>query len=172
MVNNQNDPLYSRQVIEFITVANEFCIFSEKINDYTRDDIITYYLRIIPLLYLKGSLIKDITPENPDNNERFVLEEDWENLLNAVRNKLYPDDNFWIAADPHDVDTEAEKSSISECIADIYQDMKDFIMLYQKNTRSAKENAVHEVFINYPGHWGPALTKALYALHLLYADTL
>ncbi len=74
MVNNQNDPLYSRQVIEFITVANEFCIFSEKINDYTRDDIITYYLRIIPLLYLKGSLIKDITPENPDNNERFVLE--------------------------------------------------------------------------------------------------
>jgi len=28
--------------------------------------------------------------------------------LNAVRNKLYPDDNFWIAADPHDVDTEAK----------------------------------------------------------------
>ncbi len=167
---NQNDPVYSKQVLEFLTVANEFCMFSEKASDYSKEDIVTYYLRIIPLLYLKGSLLKDINPQNPELNERFVLEEDWEALLNIIRNKLYPDDHFWVAADPHDVDTEAEKSSIAECIADTYQDMKDFVMLYQKSTRDAKENAIHEIYTNFPGHWGPSLTKALYALHFLYVD--
>lgn len=169
-MNNSNDPVYTKQVIELLTVANEFCLFTQKIDDYSKEDIITYYRRIIPLLYLKGSLIQDVVPENPDLNERYVLEEDWEQLFNKLRNKLYPDDHFWICADPHNEDTEAEKASIGECIADVYQDMKDFLMLYQKNMQGAKENAVHEVYINFPIHWGPALTKALYALHLIYTD--
>lgn len=165
-----NHPVYAKQVIELLTVANEFCLFSQKIEDYSKDDIISYYRRIIPLLYLKGTLIEDIEPQDPDLNERFVLEEDWELLFNTLRNKLYPDDHFWICHDPHNADTEAEKASIAECIADVYQDMKDFLMLYQKNLTGAKENAVHEVFSTFPSHWGPALTKALYALHLIYME--
>lgn len=170
IVNNQNDPVFSKQVIELLTVANEFCLFTQKVDEYSKSDIITYYRRIIPLLYLKGSLIQDVTPENPDANERFVLEEDWEALFNIVRNKLYPNDHFWVCADPHNEDTEAEKSSIAECIADCYQDMKDFVMLYQKNLKDARENAVHEVYMNFTNHWGPALTKALYALHILHSE--
>jgi len=165
-----NHPVYAKQVIELLTVANEFCLFTQKIEDYSKEDIISYYRRIIPLLYLKGTLIADIEPQDPDLNERFVLEEDWEVVFNTLRNKLYPNDHFWVCQDPHNEDTEAEKASIAECIADVYQDMKDFLMLYQKNLTGAKENAVHEVFINFPSHWGPALTKALYALHLIYME--
>lgn len=166
---NPNNPVYTKQVIELLTVANEFCLFTQKIEEYSKEDILIYYRRIIPLLYLKGSLVKDVIPENPELNERFVLEEEWETIFNTIRNKLYPDDHFWVCADPHHEDTEAEKSSIAECIADCYQDMKDFLMLYQKNTIDAKENAVHEICQNFPTHWGPALTKALYALHLLFS---
>lgn len=153
-----------------LTVANEFCLFTEKLSDYSKADIITYYRRIIPLLYLKGSMVKDILPENEELNERFVLEEEWEYVFNTLKNKLYPNDHFWICANPHDEDTEAEKASIGECIADCYQDMKDFIMLFQKTSHNAKENAVHELCQNFPTHWGPALTKSLYALHLLYME--
>lgn len=166
-MNQSNNPVYNKQVIELLTVANEFCLFTQKIDEYSKDDIITYYRRIIPLLYLKGTLLQDVLPENPELNERFVLEEDWESLFNLLKNKLYPNDHFWICADPHNEDTEAEKASIAECIADTYQDMKDFVMLYQKNMIGAKQNAVHEVHLNFANHWGPALLKALYALHLL-----
>jgi hypothetical protein len=168
---NQNDPVYTKQVVEILTVANEFCLFTEKADSYSKVDIITYYRRIIPLLYLKGSLVKDVTPENEELNERFVLEEDWQAVLNTIRNKLYPNDHFWVCADPHSEDTEPEKSSLGECIADCYQDMKDFLMLYQKNSHGAKENAVHELCQNFIYHFGPALTKALYGLHLLVLDT-
>lgn len=171
-MNNSNDPVYTKQVLELLTVANEFCLFTEKISDYTKEDIITYYRRINPLLYLKGSLLKDVLPENPELNERFVLEEEWEALFNILRNKLYPNDHFWICAEPHNEDTEAEKASIAECIADCYQDMKDFVMLYQKNLIGARQNAVHEVYNSFSNHWGPALLKSLYALHLLYQDAL
>lgn len=167
---DQNDPVYTKQVAELLTVANEFCLFTEKAENYSKADIITYYRRIIPLLYLKGSLVKDVIPENEELNERFVLEEDWQGVLNSIRNKLYPNDHFWVCSNPHDEDTEAEKSSIGECIADCYQDMKDFLMLYQKNSHGAKENAVHEICVNFINHWGPALTKALYAFHLLFLE--
>lgn len=169
-VNEQTDPAFSRQVLETLTVANEFCLFTEKAGEYSKSDVLTYYRRIIPLLYLKGELVKDVIPENEELNERYVLEEEWESIFNTIKNKLYPDDSFWICANPHDADTEAEKSSLAECIADCYQDLKDFITLYQKNRHSSKENAVHTLCTNFPEHWGPALTKALYALHLLYIE--
>lgn len=168
-VDNNNNPAFTKQVVELLTVANEFCLFTQKVSDYSKEDIVVYYRRIIPLLYLKGSLVKDILPQNAYLNERFVLEEEWETVFNNIRNKLYPDDHFWVCADPHSEDTEAEKASIAECIADCYQDMRDFVMLFQKNLQDARENAVHEVVINFNNHWGPAFTKALYALHFLSA---
>ncbi|MCB9016719.1 MAG: DUF5063 domain-containing protein [Lentimicrobiaceae bacterium] len=164
----ENDPVFTKQIIEFLTVSNEFCHFTEKVAEYSKEDIIDYYRRILPLLYLKGSLVKSVTPSSPDDSERFVTEEEWELLFNTIRNKLYPDDHFWMSSDPHDEDAELEKAGIGECIADIYQDMKDFLTLYQKNRYTAKENAVHDICTYYHDHWGPAATKALYALHLLF----
>jgi len=164
----ENDPVFTRQIIEFLTVSNEFCHFCEKVEEYSKEDIVDYYRRILPLLYLKGSLVKPVTPTEPDGSERFITEEEWEILYNTVRNKLYPDDHFWISSDPRDENSEVEKAGIGECIADIYQDMKDFLVLYQKNRHAAKENAVHDICLQFSDHWGPAATKALYALHLLY----
>lgn len=161
----ENDPVFTRQILEFITVSNEFCHFTEKAGDYTKEDIVDYYRRILPLLYLKGSLIKTVHPSDPEAAERFVTEDEWESLLIILRNKLYPDDHFWVSSNLMDENAEIEKSSIAECLADIYQDMKDFLTLYQKNFYTAKENAVANVCLHFNEHWGPAVIKAMLALH-------
>ena len=160
-------PVYSRQVVELLTVANEYCLFIEKAEEYSKADIINYFRHVLPLLYLRASLVPPLTPSNPEESERYVIEEVWESLFNSIRNKFYPDDHFWMSQDAHDETTDIEKFSLGECLADIYQDMKDFLMLYQKK-HSSRENAVANIAMWFRERSGLSIIRAQYALHLLY----
>lgn len=160
-------PVYSKQVVELLTIANEYCLFVEKADDYSKQDIVNYFRHILPLLYLKASLLPVISAANPDESERYVIEEVWECIFNSFRNKLYPDDHFWMCQDAHDETTDIEKFSLGECLADIYQDMKDFVMLYQKK-HSSRENAVANVETWFKERTGLTIIRAQFAFHLLY----
>ena len=152
--NIAQDPVFNRTVIEFLTVANDYCLFVEKAHKYKLNDILDYLQKIAPLIYLKGSMLPEVEPENPDADERFVTEENWEIIFNDMRDKFDDKDHFWFIDDPTFIDTEISKGSISELLADIYQDLKDFVMLYQKNTFNAKQNAVKSCKSLFARNWG------------------
>ncbi len=165
------EPVYNRNVIEILTVANEYCLFIEKTEEYRKDEIINYLHNICPLLYLKGVMLPSIQVDDPDANERFVTEEQWEKIFNELRTKLLPDDEFWYINEWTFVDSEISKGSIAENLADIYQDMKDFVILYQKNTLTAKQNAVNSCKVLFEVNWGPKILQVQKALHyLLYKN--
>lgn len=155
----------SKSVLEMVTVAHEFCLFMEKVDSYPKEDVLNYFQKIIPLLYLKGSLLPDIEVSDETYLERFVTAETWEIVFNDVRNKLKPDDEYWVLE--YSDDTEAVKASISENLTDTYQDLKDFVILYSKNTQTARENAASECKLHFETHWGIRLINALKAIHLL-----
>ncbi len=166
-----NDASYSKHVIETLTVANEYCMFIEKAHEYSKNDLIYYFSKILPLLYLKGSLLPDIEAEYPEANERYVTEENWEIIFNDLQEKLSKEDKFWYINEKEFIDNEISKGSISECLTDIYQDLKDFIMLYQKNSVFAKQNAVKSFRYLYMVNWGYKSLIALKALHSIkYPD--
>lgn len=165
------EPEVSRSVIEMLTVANEYCLFAEKIENYTRDDVIGYFQKICPLLYIKGVTLPYIEPENPDANERFVTEENWEKIFNDMKEKLGKDDINNIT--DYNDNNSLSKISVAEFIADIYQDMKDFVLLYQKNTKSARENAVAECRLLFERHWGYRIIEVQKIFHqLIYKDSI
>ena len=166
-----NDASYSKQVLETLTVANEYCMFIEKVHEYSKDDIINYFSKILPLLYLKGSLLPDIEVEHPEVNERFVTAENWEILFNDIYKILSKEDQFWYVNEKEFIDNEISKGSISECLTDIYQDLKDFVMLYQRNSVFSKQNAVKSLRYLYMINWGFKALIALKALHAIkYPD--
>ena len=157
--------VYSKNVLEFITVANEYCLFVEKSENYTKEDIIHYMLKICPLIYLKGALL----PISEDNEfeipERYVTEELWESIYKPVSTKLGKDDTYWSISNNDAGEHVPLMASIADNLADIYQDLKDFIMLYSKGTHAAKENAVAECQKLYETHWGSKIVNAHKALH-------
>ena len=60
---------------------------------------------------------------------------------------------------------------LAELITDIYQDIKDFILLYQKNTFSAQENALLACRRNFYERWGKHITFLMPYLHqILYPN--
>lgn len=166
-----DDITLSKSVIEMATVANEFCYFFETLEKKDKETILDFTQRILPLLYLKGTLLPEVTPNNPEANERFVTEEQWERIFTELRDKFGKDDEFWVIDPQYINETEPLKASLSENIADIYQDMKDFLMLLQKNTLAARENAISECSILLGNHWGYRVGNIFSRIHhLIYFE--
>lgn len=164
-----DDITLSKAVIEMATVANEFCYFLENAEKKEKEDVFEFMQRILPLLYLKGSLLPLVEPEYPEANERFVTEEQWERIFTELRDKFGKDDEYWIIDPQYINETEPLKASLSENITDIYQDMKDFIFLLQKNTLAARENAIEQCRILHGTHWGYRVGNLFTRIHhLLY----
>jgi len=162
---------HSRQVIEMLTVANEYCLFIEKAEEYTKDQLLGFLQKVTPLLYIKGALLPETEVSNPDADERFVTEEQWSNVFADLKTKFGDDDTFW-AFDPMNFSPDdSRKLSLAELLADAYQDMKDFVLLYQRNTTISQENAAAAIRNLFFTHWGSRLATALGHLHYLcYRD--
>lgn len=166
-MSSTEDKTLSKSILEMLTVANEFCFFLENIEKKNVDEILNFLYRILPLLYLKGTLLPEIQVENPEANERFVTSEQWENTFYSLRELLGNKDEYWVIDPQYINENEPLKASLSENMTDIYQDMKDFVTLYQKNSFAARENAVKECGILFKNHWGYRITNSLTKIHYL-----
>lgn len=160
------NPVTSSNVLDMYTVANEFCIFTEKAEKYNPEEVIQYYVKICPLLYLKGAILPVVESDEEYFGERFVNEDQWENIYNSLLSVFIANDDFFTLSYENS-DNIALKASISEHLTDVYQDLKDFVLLYQKNLDYAKQNAVHECRKLFITHWGVRIAALLPALHTI-----
>ncbi|MCX6249944.1 MAG: DUF5063 domain-containing protein [Bacteroidetes bacterium] len=164
---NSNNPVFSKSILEMITVANDYCLFIEKSADYSRDELLNYLQKICPLIYLKAALLPDIDVEDEDAVEHFVNEEQWEGLFTVLRGKLAADDSYYFIDHHEKTHQDAVKASLAENITDIYQDLKDFLLLYLKPLTTSKENAVRDCKRLFETRFGYRLVNAHTAIHYL-----
>jgi hypothetical protein len=162
-----DDPVYSRKVLEMLTVANEYCLFLEKAEDYTAEELLNFLQKISPLIYLKSVLLPDIEVEDEDAVEHYVSEEQWESLFNILYNKFGEKDQFFFVDHHERSHNDPVKGSLAESFTDIYQDMKDFLLLYQKPMKAFKENAVKECKRLFETRYGYRLINAQSAIHCM-----
>jgi len=163
---SDSDTASSASVIDMFTVANEFCIFTEKAEKYNPEEVLQYYAKICPLLYLKGAILPVVEADEDYFGERFVNEDQWESIYNSLLSVFRGKDEFYTLS-YENADTNPLKASLSEHLADVYQDLKDFVLLYQKNLAYAKQNAVYECRTLFISHWGPRIAALLPALHVI-----
>jgi len=157
---------YSRNVVEFVAVSNEFCKYAERASELKGDDMLRILQRILPLLYLKASLLPQLEPVFEDGNEKFVTEQDWIKVHDTLREKFGTADEYLEVFDDKMKDSEGPlTSSISENMTDIYQDIKDFLLLYQTGTDEVMNDAIWECRLNFETIWGQKLLNALRAIH-------
>lgn len=159
--------IQSRQVLELITVANDFVSFIEKSEDYTKEQILNYLHRVFPLLYIKASLIPDIEVSDEEAIEHYVTEEQWESVFNLIHKALEKEDIYYYIDLHEHTHQDAIRASIAENVADLFQDLKDFLVLYQKPVYTFKENAIREVKQLFITRFGFILVNGLTAIHYL-----
>jgi len=167
-----NRLIYSKNVIEFITVANEFCSFLERADEMESADFLGRLQKLLPLLYLKASLIPELEFDAEDDLEKYVTEVYYNIILQKVAEHTAAGDDYQEVFLPGMQFSEtALTSSISENIADIYQDIKDLVMSFRTLNDEVMEQALCECQQNFARIWGQKLVNCLRALHnLIYSE--
>jgi len=161
-----SDPVYSRNIVEFVAVANEFCKYAEHASELKGDELLKILQRILPLMYLKASLLPQLNPFFEDGNEKFVTESDWTGIDETLKEKFGTANDYLEVFDEKINESEGPVvSSISENMADIYQDLKDFLLLYQTGTGEVMNDAVWECRMNFENFWGQKLVNSMRAIH-------
>ena len=160
--------VYSVNVIEFVTVANEYCATLETMDDLNRKDFVHKMQKIFPLLYLKASLLPETEDMLEDEPEKFVAEDDYNYLHRKLLAKLGEHDSYLEVFDPlMQYSEEPVEGSLAENMADIYQDLKDFIISYRMGTVEVMNDALWVCRNNFKEYWGQRLVNGLRALHNL-----
>jgi Domain of unknown function (DUF5063) len=163
---NRSKPIFSRNVVEFVAAANEFCKYQEHASEIKGEEMLKILQRILPFLYLKASLLPDLEPFFEDGNEKFVTESDWLRIHDTLREKFGTANDYLEVFDEKINDTEGPVvANLAENMADIYQDLKDFILLYQTGTEEVMNDAVWQCKLNFENYWGQKLTNSLRAIH-------
>lgn len=162
----KQNQVYSSGVFEFVAAANEFCKYAEHASEIRGGELLRILQRLLPFIYIKASLLPALEPVFEDGNEKIVTEADWDRVREAFRKQFGSADDYLELADMKINETEdIVPSSISEDMADIYQDLKDFLIPYQTGTEEVMNDAVWECRMNFENIWGQKLVNSMRAIH-------
>jgi hypothetical protein len=160
--------VYSKNVIEFVTIAKEYTAFVEQSSNFESHDFIDKTLKILSLLYLKTNLLPVVEPLSDEGNEKYVTELDWQYIRNGVQLQLADNDIYLDFFDSEMNETpEPVSCSVSENLSDIYQDLKDFLEIYQLGNEELSNDAIYECNESFKNYWGFKLVNSLRILHHL-----
>jgi len=168
----KNNPVYSKDVLEFVRVANDYSQCVERAESFKITEFIDKAHKLMALLYLKAANLPELDSKFENMNQRFVNEQDYNYIRQKVLKKLGQYDSYEeVFTQLHEESDDAVSASISENMADMYQDIKDFLLLYEIGTEDVMYEAIWECRQSFKTYWGQRLTNGLRALHFLrYSD--
>lgn len=166
--NEHEQVIYNKNVIDFVTVAVECCAFLENEAMTTREGWIDRMLKLLPLLYVKATLLPDTFAIDDDPPATFVREEDYTRVANRIAAIMGEDDIYLdVFVDDMKYSDTPVSALVSENIADIYQDVRNFVSIYQFALSDQMQDALHVCKENFLLFWGQKLVNVLRPLHAL-----
>ena len=159
-VENMNEKIAA----DLYVAATQYCTFLEHVADFSQEQIFDYLLKVLPLVYIKGGLLHAGDDDEFSASEQSVTEEEYEAIYLGVKSKLESVDYF----ENYDLASgDTQSVSLCEYLADIYQDLKDFVLLYSKNTITARLSAAYLCRLRYACGWGKKILAVLQYVHAL-----
>jgi hypothetical protein len=167
-MSTSEDSIYERNTIEFVTVALEYCSFIEAVKEYSLFEFVDKATKLLPLLYLKASMLKEIPFGDEDDLELVITEEMYESIRRGIADLLGTHDSYLETFHPDMQYSDTPVVAfISENLADIYQDTGDFLTLFRDGYEEVMRGAIHLCRNNFQTYWGQRLLNALKALHAI-----
>ena len=169
----ENQVIYDRKTLEFVAVALECCAFLETASQHAPRTFADRAVKILPLLYLRATLLPEAVDEAEAEDaeeageaERFVTEAAYEDVRCRIAALLGEHDAFLDTFHPDMQYSDAPvAAAISECLADVYQDLGDFTASFRRENEAVMRQALSICRENFRIYWGQQLLNALKALH-------
>lgn len=164
---NDNFQVYNESVLDFVRSAQAFCDLVTQTTSVKRSLLAKKLHQLLPLLYFQSLKLPEVEPFYEEGNEKFVTEEEYNQVKDGLLQVLgYLDDYVEVEeSESAESDSGIIVSSLSGNLADIYQDLGDFLKLYQIGTTELMNDALWECRLNFERYWGKKVLSVLRAFH-------
>ena len=164
-----HDFVYSDEVVTFVRAANETATFLEDLKDKSGKVFISEAINHLSQVYHAMLKVGDTEPQSESGYEPSVSEQEWAEVFQRILALLGPHNEILRPAEDDEFDrSDLVTHTISEDLADVYQELKDFTSLYSRGLDELMNDSIWEVKVRFMEHWGKKLLRSLSALHDLY----
>lgn len=169
--NGVNSFVYSEELVALVSAANDTCLFLEELKGITGREFIETAVKHLAAVYHGMVGIGQTEPVFESAPEHAVTEQDWSDIYQRVAALLGPYNDILRQAGEEEFDrSELVRHTISEDLADVYQELRDFTSVYSRGMEELMNDAAWELRERFAEHWGGKLLRALTALHQLYVN--
>ncbi|GHT50695.1 DUF5063 domain-containing protein [Bacteroidia bacterium] len=160
--------VFSKYTVDFARAALEYCVFVEKTKETDKKTFVDNMTKVLPLLYLKVSIIPEIETDYESDLEVKVDENFYSQVENNI-SELLGEDNLYLETFHPDIKLSDSPVAVkvSEDLADIYQDLGNFIAVFKNGQKETMNDSLVLCVENFKKYWGQRLVNALRALHFI-----
>ncbi|RRD80649.1 DUF5063 domain-containing protein [Alloprevotella sp. OH1205_COT-284] len=162
--------IYRHDVLEFVTIATEFCKQLEQCAGSERAEFATFMQRLLPMVYLKACLVEEVE-EGFGFVDPVVTEADYEYIRSNIAAVLRDANDYLdVFCENFRYSDAPVVCTISESLADVYQALRNMVEAFRSEIDEAMEIALYECLEDFKLRWGQQLLGALRAIHELVAS--
>ena len=154
-----------------VAASTQYCALAEQCSDYEREEWVKRMVLALPTLYIgiQSLSLEDVpTLDEGGYLAEYVDEDLYEKVRRSVA-ALLGEDDVYLETFEEDMkysDTPIA-ASISECLADIFQPLYNFISIVKETDGEQLVGAYSECRENFAGYWAQTLCNVMRALNYL-----
>jgi len=161
------ESLIAPQTEEFIKLCRRYFEYLDKLPDRKISDFWTEMLRMLPEIYAGISRLPQIEARYSSDIEKFVTEREYNQIFVNLVAYIGALDKFSDFSDlSHPGAVKVINASLSEMLTDIYQELKDFVLLYETGTLENMNDAIADCMDTFGQYWGVKLLTATRIIHV------
>lgn len=165
----QSSSILNTNAIAFIGLCNEYCIAIDRALETERYEFVDKMVHLLPRLYIAAT---DLSVNYVEDEEPVIDSSLEEDAYDSVRNNvasLMGEDDVYLEVFEEDMkysDTPVS-ASISEGLADLYQEFYDFLYTVRDTTDEVTAMALIAVGDDFRSYWSATLCNVLRAVNHL-----
>lgn len=161
------------KLIAVTALCADYCRTLEGCRDLEPDELVDRMLNLLPRLYLAFTDVKAddyVALQEEEYFESYVDEVFYDSIRRNVEMLMGPDDTFLETFEENMKYSDTPvAASVSECLADIFQPLYNFISVVKDTEGERMEAAYIECRENFESYWAQTLCNVMRALnHLKY----
>jgi len=153
-------------VTEFVDAAAQYCRLMEQASKKRTGELFSGLQQLLPQIYLKASALPKPKYCYEEEPKRFVTEDDYARIHDALKQKIELMNGIArMSPGTRHNEQELLSFSVAENYADIYEELKNFVRLYEIGIQQAMNDAVWICRNSYEQHLGLKLIEGMRLLH-------
>lgn len=153
-------------VTAFVDIAAQYCRLMEQASQKRTGELFSDLQQLLPQIYLKASLLPKPKYCYEEEPKRFVSEDDYARIHDALQQKIELVNGIArMSPGTRHKEQELLSFTMAENYADIYEELKNFVRLYDVGISQAMNDAVWICRNSYEQHLGLKLIEGMGLLH-------